>query len=156
MPVTSTAAAQTDRVERAGVPLARGAARLLESMAYAPLTEFSLATGRRVDVFGVAKDGGLIAVEVKSSREDFLSDTKWTEYLDYCDQFYFAVPEGFPDELLPAEHGMMRVDAYGGVVLRPSAALPVKPARRKAMLARFGRTAAQRLRQTIDPTAALG
>lgn len=143
-------------LERPGVPLARGAARLLVSMGYAPLTEFSLATGRRVDVFGVAKNGEMIAVEVKSSREDFLSDGKWPEYLDYCDLFYFAVPEDFPDELLPEAHGMMRVDAYGGALVRPAAPDPVKAARRKAILARFGRTAAQRLRQTVDPTAGLG
>lgn len=144
------------RPERPGIPLARGAARLLDRMGYAPLTEFSLATGRRVDVFGIGKDGALIAVEVKSSREDFLSDGKWPEYLDYCDLFYFAVPEAFPQTLLPDDHGLMCVDAYGGVVLRPAVTSPVKPARRKAMLARFGRTAAQRLRQTVDPTAALG
>jgi len=144
------------RPERPGIPLARGAARLLEQMGYAPLTEFSLATGRRVDVFGIGKEGGLIAVEVKSSREDFLSDGKWPEYLDYCDLFYFAVPEAFPQILLPDDHGLMCVDAFGGAVLRPAAASLVKPARRKAMLARFGRTAAQRLRQTVDPTATLG
>jgi len=142
-------------IVRPGVPLARGAARLLQGLGYAPLTEFSLATGRRVDVFGVAKDGGMIAVEVKSSRQDFLSDGKWPDYLAFCDLFYFAVPEGFPDELLPLEHGMMRVDAYGGAILRPAAAAPVAAARRKALLARFARTAAERLRQFTDPEAAL-
>ena len=66
------------------------------------------------------------------------------------------MPEAFPQTLLPDDQGLMCVDAYGGVVLRPAPAAPVKAARRKAMLARFGRTAAQRLRQTVDPTAALG
>jgi len=153
---TFALAAREDRlVERPGVPLARGAARLLQGLGYAPLTEFSLATGRRVDVFGVARDGGLIAVEVKSSRQDFLSDAKWPDYLAFCDLFYFAVPEGFPDALLPPEHGIMRVDAYGGAILRPAAPAPVKAARRKALLARFARTAAERLRQFTDPEAGL-
>lgn len=143
-------------IERPGIPLARGAARLLQGLGYAPMVEFSLATGRRVDVFGVAKDGALVAVEVKSSREDFLSDAKWPEYLDYCDLFYFAVPEDFPDDLLPCAHGLMRVDAFGGVLVREAPLAPVKAARRKALLARFGRAAAQRLRQVADPDASLG
>ncbi len=141
---------------RPGVPLARGAARLLDGMGYASLVEFPLGTGRRVDVFGVAGDGALLAVEVKSSRADFLSDAKWPDYLAYCDRFYFAVPEDFPDELLPLEYGMMRVDAYGGALVRDAPHAPVAAARRKALLARFGRTAADRLRRWTDPDAALG
>ena len=142
--------------ERPGVPLARGAARLLSGLGFAPLTEFSLANGRRVDVYGVAKDGGLIAVEVKSSREDFLTDGKWQDYLGFADWFYFAVPEGFPDELLPADQGMMRVDAFGGALLRDAPRQAVSAARRKALLSRFGRTAAQRLLSATDPNAGIG
>lgn len=141
--------------EKPGVPLARGAARLLQGLGYAPMVEFSLTTGRRVDVFGVAKDGALIAVEVKSSREDFLSDAKWEDYLAFCDLFYFAVPEDFPDDLLPQAHGMMRVDPFGGVVIREAQRAPVVAARRKAVLARFARTAAARLRQIADPEAGM-
>ncbi len=142
-------------LERPGIPLARGAARLLAGMGFAPLTEFSLENGRRVDVFGVGKAGALVAVEVKSSREDFLSDGKWHEYLDYCDRFYFAVPEGFPDELLPDAHGMMRVDAFGGALIREATNAPVTAARRKAMLTRFARTSADRLWRLSDPEALL-
>jgi len=32
--------------------------------------------------------------EVKISRQDFLRDTKWPGYLNYCHQFYFACPNG--------------------------------------------------------------
>lgn len=145
-----------EKTERPGVPLARGAARLLTGLGYAPLSEFSLKTGRRVDVFGVGKDGALIAVEVKSSREDFLSDSKWPDYLEFCDRFYFAVPEAFPEELLPDEHGLMRVDAYGGVLVREAPHSPVAAARRKAMLARFARAAADRLHALTDPDARIG
>lgn len=143
------------RLERPGTSLARGAARLLHDMGYAPLTEFSLATRRRVDVFGVDKSGGLIAVEVKSSREDFLSDRKWPEYLAFCDRFYFAVPEAFPDDLLPASHGLMRVDPWQGAIIRDAPHHPVPAARRKALLARFARTAAERLWRLNDPEAPL-
>jgi hypothetical protein len=143
-------------VERPGIPLARGAARLLAAMDLAPLLEFKLKTGRRVDVFGVGAGGELVVVEVKSSRQDFMSDRKWRDYLEYCDQFYFAVPEDFPLELLPDDCGLMRVDAYGGAVIRPAPLDPVKPARRKAVTARYARAAAHRLRRLEDPEASLG
>lgn len=142
--------------QRPGIPLARGAARLLAAMDLAPLLEFTLKTGRRVDVFGVGAGGELVAVEVKSSRQDFLSDKKWRDYLDYCDAFYFAVPEDFPVELLPDNCGLMRVDAYGGAVIRPAPLDPVKPARRKAVTARYARAAALRLRRLEDPESSIG
>lgn len=156
--VSQTDAAMTERTtpERPGIPLARGAARLLMTMDMAPLVEFTLKTGRRVDVFGIGPGGELIAVEVKSSRQDFLSDNKWHEYLDYCDQFYFAVPEDFPLELLPDDCGLTCVDAYGGAILRPAPNNPVKAARRKAVTARYARAAAHRLRRLEDPEAILG
>lgn len=31
----------------------------------------------------------IILIEVKSSKEDYRQDHKWTEYLPYCDEFYF-------------------------------------------------------------------
>ncbi|MBT6313737.1 MAG: MmcB family DNA repair protein [Alphaproteobacteria bacterium] len=125
-------------------------------MDLAPLLEFTLKTGRRVDVFGIGSSGELVVVEVKSSRQDYLSDRKWQDYLDYCDQFYFAVPEGFPLELLPDDCGLMCVDTYGGAVLRPAPLAPVKPARRKAVTARYARAAALRLRRLEDPEASIG
>ena len=39
--------------------------------------------------------------EIKSARSDFLRDTKWPKYLDYCNQFAFACEPGVidPDEV---------------------------------------------------------
>ena len=62
----------------------------------------------------------------------------------------------FPLELLPDDCGLMRVDAYGGAVLRPAPLAPVKPARRKAVTARYARAAALRLRRLEDPEASIG
>ena len=39
---------------------------------------------------------GLPSFEIKSSLEDFRTDRKWRDYLDYCDSFFFAVAEDFP------------------------------------------------------------
>jgi hypothetical protein len=32
--------------------------------------------------------------EVKVSRQDFLKDDKWRNYLPYCNEFYFAATKG--------------------------------------------------------------
>lgn len=46
--------------------------------------------------------------EIKRSRSDFLRDTKWSEYLPYCSDFYFVAPPGIiqPEEL-PSEVGLL-------------------------------------------------
>ena len=87
----------------AAADIVRGTMRLLLDLDLASLPEFTLATGRRVDLMALGRDGRLVAIEVKSCRADFLTDRKWRDYLDYADQFYFAVAPDFPVELLPAE-----------------------------------------------------
>ena len=49
----------------------------------APVSEVSLANGRRADVAAVADSGEIWIVEIKSSIEDFRTDQKWPEYRDY-------------------------------------------------------------------------
>lgn len=121
-------------------------------LGHAPLCEFVLASGRRLDVAAVSAEGSLVGVEIKVSVEDLRGDRKWPEYLDYCDQYFFAVPEGFPETHLPAEHGLIVADRFGGAIVRPSQALKVSAARRKATLIRFARCAAERFaRQGLMP-----
>ncbi len=57
-------------------------------------------------------------VEIKSSVADFRADRKWPEYRRGCDRFYFAVPEGFPHELIPEECGLIEADGFGAAILR--------------------------------------
>ena len=137
--------------ERLAAALARGVSRTLRAHGGATLTEFTLRTGRRVDVIGVDDDGRVTIVEIKTSVADFRSDGKWPEYLDFCDYFYFAVPEDFPRELLPGECGLMVADAYEALILVPSEARPVNGSRRRALILRFARAAAQRLNAYTDP-----
>src|SRR3546814_4734824 len=66
-----------------------------------------------------------------SSVEDFRCDQKWPEYLEYCDQFYFAVPESFPQALIPPAQGLMVADGYGATVVRESADFALNAARRR-------------------------
>jgi hypothetical protein len=123
----------------------RGAARLLEALGYAALAEVGLPNGRRADLMALGPRGEIVIVEVKSSREDYLTDRKWGEYLPYCDAFYFAVSPEFPRELLPDEPGLIVADGFGGAVLRPPPSTPLAPARRKALTLAFARLAAMRV-----------
>ena len=123
--------------------LTRGVARLFSTLGLAPLTEFKLVNGRRVDVAGIDDRGRLVFAEIKSCRADFEGDNKWPEYLDYCDEFYFAVAPTFPCELLPTEEGLILADGFGGMVERAAVERPLVAARRKAVTIRFARQAAR-------------
>ena len=131
--------------------LARGVCRLLTSLGYASLTEFTLRNGRRADVMAIEPGGQTLIVEVKSSIEDFRSDRKWPEYLDFCDLFYFAVAADFPQELIPEDCGLMVADPYEATILRESPLDKINASRRRTLALRFAWTAAQRLAQYTDP-----
>ncbi len=134
-----------------GHRLARGVARGLTDLGWSCLFEVSLKTGRRVDVMALDDKGRIAVVEVKSSLADFRADQKWEGYLDFCDLFYFAVPEEFPREVLPQEPGLMICDSFQCEILRESPLTPLAPARRKALTLRFARLAGQRLLGALDP-----
>lgn len=134
--------------------VARGVSRLLTDLGLSPLFEFSLANGRRMDVAAISDSGEIVAVEIKVSVEDFRGDGKWNEYLDYCDKYFFAVPDGFPLEILPAAHGLIVADRFGAAIVREAVFVPMAPARRKAVLIRFARAAAERVGRLIDPNRA--
>ena len=104
-----------------------------------------------MDVLGLGPDGALWCVEVKSSRADFQSDAKWPEYLDWCDRFFFAVPVGFPEDLLPHDQGLIRTDAYDAEIMRMAEEDPLSAPRRKSVTLRFARLAADRLGK-FDPS----
>jgi len=58
--------------------------------------EFTIPSGRRLDFLALplADSRPVIAAEIKVSRQDFLSDKKWQEYVPYCNLFFFACPRG--------------------------------------------------------------
>lgn len=136
--------------------LARGVARLLSDMGYSSLCEFTLRSGRRADVAAVDRKGRILIIEIKRSLADFRADAKWPDYIDYCDTFYFAVPQEFPREVLPAETGLMLADRYGAAIIRPpgeAATGALHASRRREVLVRFAVTAADRLQRLNDPDA---
>lgn len=129
----------------------RGVCRLFVELGYGPLTEFRLSNGRRVDVLGLSGGGDFLGVEIKVSVADFRGDRKWQEYLPFCDRFFFAVPEGFPYELVPEDCGLIVADGYGAAVRRDSPVLSVNGTRKRTQLLRFALIASGRLQRMADP-----
>ncbi len=136
--------------ERAAL-IRRAAARLCGRLAWAPLHEVALPNGRRADILALRPDGGFACIEVKSGPRDFLVDAKWPDYRDYADALFFAVNADFPQDLLPAEVGLIVTAGLEAELLRDAPAHPLPPARRRALLQRFAALAAGRLAAVEDP-----
>jgi hypothetical protein len=141
--------------ERA-LAICRGTRRMLGSLGLATLTELPLADGRRADVVGLSPSGDIWIVEIKSSIEDLRADTKWPDYLDWCDRFLFAVSRKFPRDALPPDTGLILADGYGAEIVRPAPESRLAGARRKAVTLRFAHAAAGRLHALWDPGGVLG
>ncbi len=51
-----------------------------------------------------------ICYEIKVSRQDFINDSKWENYLPFCNEFYFITPHGLVDSTeVPEQAGLMYV-----------------------------------------------
>jgi hypothetical protein len=137
--------------------VARGVTRLFFRQDIHAMCEVPLPNGRRADMVAIDARGGLTIVEIKVSRADLVGDCKWTDYLDYCDRFFWAVPVGFAldpfdDEARgPDRAGLIVADRYDAAIIRAAPIHPLAPARRKAETLRFARRAARRLAGGLDP-----
>lgn len=91
----------------------------------------SYGTGmRKLDVLAIKKSWTPVTfkgVEVKTSRADFLGDTKWPEYMKVCNLFYWACPTGLikPNEV-GAKAGLLyynpktkRISTRKAAIFRP-------------------------------------
>lgn len=134
-----------------GQLIARGVCRHLAAHDLATLTEFVPARGLRVDVIAIGPQGDIWIVECKSSRADYGADHKWQGYLDWCDRFYFAVGDDFPQEILPDGCGIILADGFDAGIVRDAPVSRLAPARRKALTLRLARAGASRLRRLLDP-----
>lgn len=135
---------------RRAAEICRGTLRLMGHLGYFGVTEMTLANNRRADIAALGPGGDVWMIEIKSSVQDFRSDTKWREYMDYCDRLTFAVGADFPQELIPPEAGLIVADAFYGAVIREAPEVRLAPARRKAVTLRFARLAASRLTGLAD------
>jgi hypothetical protein len=137
--------------------VARGVTRLFCRQDLFAICEVPLPNGRRADMMAIDSKGGLTIVEIKVAKSDLLGDGKWTDYLEYCDRFFWAVPPSLSaicegERFLPNEAGLIVADRYDAVLVRDAAHRPLAAARRKAELLRFARRAARRLSVQIDPS----
>ncbi|MGE4321443.1 MAG: MmcB family DNA repair protein [Sphingobium sp.] len=137
--------------------VARGTLRLFSRHDMCGIMEVPLPNGRRADIMALDSAGRVTIVEIKCSRADLLGDRKWTDYFDYCDRFYWAVPAGFDlapfegEALWPGRSGLIVADRYDAELVRPAPIEPLAAARRKAETIRFARRAARRLTALADP-----
>jgi hypothetical protein len=130
--------------ERA-MSIRRGVQRLLRDFRFSMLPELTLVTGRRTDIIAVGEKGEIWIIEIKSSIEDFKVDNKWPEYRDYCDRLFFATLQDVPQEIFPEDCGFIVADNFGGHMLREAPEHKLLGGRRKSLMLRFARTAADRL-----------
>ncbi len=143
--------------ERAALAVVRGIGRLFARNGIWCLPEMPLRCGRRADLMGLDDKGRVVIVEIKVSRADLLGDGKWTDYLDYCDRFYWALPPTLDRTpldsaaFLPDRCGVIVADGYDGEILRPAPSLPLAPARRKVEVERLARASLRRLVTGADP-----
>lgn len=130
--------------------------RLFVAQGHAPLAEVTLADGHRADILAVGPSGEIHIAELKVSLADLRADRKWEAYRAWCDRFFWAVPEALAPMLdaaafAPDSTGLIVADAHDAAVLRPAAAVPLAPARRRALLVRIARLSTIRLQRLLDP-----
>jgi hypothetical protein len=136
--------------------VARGISRMFLQHDLLCIAEVPLGNGRRVDLFALSSKGLITIVEIKVSKSDLLGDGKWTDYLDYCDRYFWAVPQGFDLSLFdrailqPERTGLIVADRYDAAIVREAVSAPLSSARRKVETLRFARRAARRLLTSIE------
>lgn len=142
---------------KAAQAVARGICRLFARNDVWCLPEMPLRNNRRADLMGIDAKGQLVIVEIKVARGDLLGDAKWTDYLDYCDRFYWGLAPHLDRacmeeaSFLPERCGLIVADGYDAEILRPAATVPLAAARRKVETERLARAALRRQLGLLDP-----
>ena len=149
---TSEALVDNRQSEKAA-EICRGVMRVLAQHGMTGLIEVTLPNGRRADIMALSASGAISIIEIKSSVTDFQVDQKWPDYREYCDALFFAVATDFPQDILPAETGLIVADRFGGELIRQAPEHRLAPARRKAVTLHYARVAAARLAIAFDPQA---
>ena len=131
--------------------LARGVARHLRAHDFVAMEEVVPAPGLRVDLMALGPKSEIWVIECKSCRADFRADTKWQNYLPWCDRYFWAVDADFPCAILPEDTGLILADPYDAQIVRMGPLTPLAPARRRVLVQGFARVAALRLAAYRDP-----
>ena len=149
--------ATEDSGERRAAAVARGVCRLFARNDVWCLPEMPLRNGRRADLMGLDARGHIVIVEIKTARGDLLGDSKWPDYLDFCDRFYWGLSPDLDraclegDAFRPDCCGVIVADAYDAEIIRPAPSLRLNAARRKLETERLARAALRRQVVAADP-----
>lgn len=141
----------------AAAAVARGICRLFARNNIWCVGEMPLRSNRRADLMGIDPKGQLVIVEIKVSRADLLGDSKWTDYLDHCDRFYWGLAAHLDPACMATEAfqpdrcGLIMADGYDAEIIRPAPTVPLAAVRRKAETERLARTVLRRLNGIADP-----
>ena len=137
----------TEETQKTAARITVATARLFHQMGDATLSEFTLKTGRRVDLIALSRDQQISVIEVKSSLADFTSDKKWPDYPDWADRFYFAVGDEFPLDRLPDETvcGVIITDGFDAHIWREAPEQKLPGQRRAHLIRRLAYAAMMRL-----------
>lgn len=136
--------------------VARGICRLFARNDIWCIPEMMLPGGRRADLMGIDARGQVVIVEIKVARGDLMGDTKWPDYLEFCDRFFWGLSPGLDTAclegecFLPDRCGVIVADGYDAEILRPAPLLKLAPARRKAQVERLARAAMRRRQVDMD------
>lgn len=85
----------------------------------------------RFDAFAMAKSWAhpmATGYEIKVSRQDFLRDVKWRQYLPACNRFFFVAPSGVIDPSEVPEGAGLLLTSQGGTKLFTKRQAPYKAA----------------------------
>ena len=131
--------------------ISRGVMRHFAQIGLSSLSEFSPIRGLRVDIVALGPSDEIWIVECKSGKNDFKSDNKWHNYLDWCDRYFWAVDAEFPIDILPYDTGLIIADSYDASILREAPLNKVSVARRKKLIKSIAKSACNRLLVHTDP-----
>ena len=131
--------------------IARGVMRHFSQVGLSSLSEFSPTRGLRVDIITFGMSDEIWIVECKSGQNDFKSDKKWKNYLDWCDRYFWAVDANFPIGILPSDTGVIIADAYDASIFREAPLNKLPQARQKKIIKSIAASACNRLLNLTDP-----
>ena len=143
--------------DRRAAAVARGICRLFARNDIWVQAEMPLRNGRRADLMGIDGKGRLVIVEIKTARADLLGDSKWPDYLDFCDRFFWGLPPELDRACLdgagfrPDRCGIIVADGYDGEIVRPAPLHPLAASRRRVEVERLARAALRRQLVALDP-----
>ena len=139
--------------DQAARVLARGLTRHLYQLGMTAIPEVVLPNGRRADVAALGRTGEIWIIEIKSSIEDYRTDTKWRDYRPFCDRFFFASHIDVPQDIFPEDAGFILCDGFGAGIIRQNDRLALPGPTRKALTIELARLASLRLMNLTDPDA---